>query len=254
MTNSLSVSAPPDVTAALDELCAELRAVAGDNLRAVVLYGGLARGRYRRGISDVNVLILLRDPSADAVAHIAPPLHDAWRGLRVEPFILGERELSRVVLLFPTKFLDIQLHHVVLLGDDPLAGIVVEHEHVRLRVEQELRNLALRMRRRLISIRDDRAELGASVANAAAPLAANLVALLHVSSESPSPSNQRAPALFDRAAAAFALDREALAAVRIARDAGPSAEVSLEMYGRVVATIIRAADIAAGVERGDGRS
>jgi hypothetical protein len=254
MTNRLGVSTPPEVATALQELCAELRSVAGDNIRGVVLYGGLARGRYRRGISDVNVLILLRDASADAVARIAPALHEAWRALRVEPFILAEGELSRAALLFPTKLLDIQLHHVVLTGDDPLVGLAVDRGHVRLRVEQELRNLALRMRRRLVAIRDDRAEMGASVANAAAPLAANLRALLHLADETTSATGERPLALFDRAAAAFGLDREALAAVRAARDADSSAEVSLEMYGRVLAALTRAADVAAELKRRDGSS
>jgi hypothetical protein len=196
---------------------------------------------------------VLRDASAGAVVRIAPALHDAWRALRVEPFILTEEELPRAALLFPTKFLDIQLHYVVLAGDDPLAGIAVDREHVQLRVEQELRNLALRMRRRLVATRDDPAELGASVANASAPLAANLGALLYLAGETSSPAGQRRPALFDRAATVFTLDRDALVAVRAARDAGPAARLSLETYGRVLATITRVAEIAAELERRDGR-
>jgi hypothetical protein len=56
--------APAAVVAALDRLKDELTLAAGQNLAGLILYGGLARGRYRPGKSDVNVIVLLHDASA----------------------------------------------------------------------------------------------------------------------------------------------------------------------------------------------
>lgn len=149
MTVQSDATLPTDVAVALDELVTALRDAAGGNLLGLILYGGLARGRYNPGTSDINIVVVLRDISTEALVRIAPPLHAAQRARRVEPLIITPRELPRLAIAFPTKILDIQRRHVVLTGDDPFAGIDVSREHIRLRVEQELRNLALRLRRRV---------------------------------------------------------------------------------------------------------
>lgn len=218
-----------------------MRDAAGDNLLGLILYGGLARGRYNPDTSDINIVVVLRDASAHAIARIANPLHAAWRGRRVEPFIVTPRELSRLAVAFPTKILDIQRRHVVLYGDDPFSGFEVSREHIRLRVEQELRNLALRMRRRLVSIHDDPGALGRAADDAAAPLAVNLRALLFLEGIV-SDEFQPTLAIYERAAEAFGLDVEALTATkRIHRNDG-EATLSAEMFGRLLATIDKAAD------------
>jgi len=53
--------APAGVVAAIDRLREELAGAAGANLAGLILYGGLARGRYRPGRSDVNLIVLLHD-------------------------------------------------------------------------------------------------------------------------------------------------------------------------------------------------
>src|SRR5882724_5145092 len=76
---------PPAVAAALDRLKEELGRAAGTNLAGLILYGGLARGRYRPGKSDVNVVVLLRDASAATLTAIAPALRTARRAANVVP-------------------------------------------------------------------------------------------------------------------------------------------------------------------------
>jgi len=61
MSTPLSLpGVPPAVTEALEKLRAELTAAASDDLAALVLYGGLVRGRYQPGRSDVNLAVVLR--------------------------------------------------------------------------------------------------------------------------------------------------------------------------------------------------
>ena len=45
---------PPMIVASLERLKDELLRVAGDNLAGLILYGGLARGRYRVGKGDMG--------------------------------------------------------------------------------------------------------------------------------------------------------------------------------------------------------
>ncbi|MFN8609921.1 MAG: hypothetical protein U0931_20440 [Vulcanimicrobiota bacterium] len=115
---------------------------------ALVLFGGLLRGRYHPS-SDVNLMLLLGDVSGRALSSLESLLTEARRQFCLSPFILHSRELRRVADVFPVKLLDIQRHHLVLFGSPELESIRVEPEHLRLHLEQGLRNLQLRLRARL---------------------------------------------------------------------------------------------------------
>ena len=253
MTARPDVYLPPDVARALDELGSALRGAAGDNLLGLILYGGLARGRYNPQTSDINVVVLLRDASASSIARIAEPLRTAWRAKRVEPMIITPNELPRLALAFPTKVLDIQRRHIALLGDDPFDGIEPSRDHIRLRVEQELRNLSLRMRRRFIGIHDDPAALAAAVDEAATTLAINLRALLFLNGIV-TDEHQPALATYQRAAETFGLDAGALEAAKHVHRNALDKTISTEMFSRILATIDKAADIGSAPSRHPERS
>jgi len=120
-----TLGAPVPVAAAVTRLREELQQAAGSNLAGLILYGGLARGRYRPGKSDVNLVVLLREASATALAAIAPALRRAWRSASVEPFLLTPQEVRRCADVFAPKFLDIQDYHVVLAGENPFTDLQV---------------------------------------------------------------------------------------------------------------------------------
>src|SRR5262245_3708544 len=122
---------PQDVAAALDVLTSALRDAPGDNLLGLILFGGLARGRYNPGTSDINVVVYVRDATARTLDGFASALHVAWQTKRVEPLIIAHGELPRLSMAFPTKMLDIQRKHVVLFGEDPFDGIIVSRDHIR---------------------------------------------------------------------------------------------------------------------------
>src|SRR5439155_21209528 len=162
------------------------------------------------GQSDVNVVVLLHDVSATSLAAIAPPLRTARRAAAVEPMVLTPGEIPAAAIAFPTKFLDIKDHHVVLAGEDPFAALDVPREAIRRRVAQQLRNLALRLRRRYLSVVKDSEAEAATLAGVARPLALEAAALLRLGGQRV-PEDDRTASIFDAAATAFELDRDALA-------------------------------------------
>lgn len=247
MTAPPDLHLPPDVATTLDALSIALRTAAGGNLLALILYGGLARGRYNPETSDINVVVLLRDASASAIQRLAAPLHAAWRAKRVEPLIVTPGDLARLPITFPTKVLDIQRRHVALYGDDPFDGLEVSRAHLRLRVEQELQNLALRLRRRFVAIHADPGALALAASDAAPTLAVNLRVLLFlrgIVADDLEPT----PAIYERAAHVFGLDAEALEAAKRLRKGGRDATLDPELFGRLLTTVDKAADIAAAIE------
>jgi hypothetical protein len=233
--------APAPVAAALDRLKDELTAAAGRNLAGLILYGGVARGRYRPGKSDINLIVLVHDASAAALAAIAPALRTARRTAGVDPLLLTPAEVARVADAFPTKFLDIKHHHIVIAGTDPFAGLEVSRELIRLRVAQELRNLLLRLRHGYIAVGSDWVMLHQALARVARPLALGLQALLQLAGKE---VPDRSADIFEAAVAAFGLEREPLARLAELRQS-PRPKVDVDaIYQGVLAAVARAADMA----------
>jgi hypothetical protein len=236
-------NAPPAVAAALDRLKDELSRAAGANLAGLLLYGGLARGRYRPGKSDVNVIVLLRDTSASALAAIAPALRTARRAADVVPLILTPAEVKPAAVVFPTKFLDIKNHHIVLCGEDPFAVLEVPREPLSWRIVQELRNLTLRLRHRFVAAVDDRTAQAASLAELARPLALQLVAMLQFAGKEV-PADDRSATVFQAATKTFDLDGETLARLAALRLGEPVREELPVLFGRALAVLARVTELA----------
>lgn len=157
--------------------------------------------------------------------------------------ILTLEEVPRAADAFPTKFLDIKNHHVLLGGQDPFADLEVTQEQLRLRSEQELRNMLLRLRRRYISVGDDELLLGQALVRIARPLAIELEALLRLAGKEV-PLENRTKAVFDAAAAAFGLDGQSLASLAELRHRElPTGDVR-RLFHAVLDAIGRAADAA----------
>lgn len=134
----------------LEELVAQLREAAGPNLLGVALYGGLAKGRYTPGVSDVNVLIVLAEAGLERLLPLSPAIARALRESRVIPFVVTPEDLRASARLFPGKVLDMQASHRVLWGDVHLDGIAVAPADLRLRARQEIKNTELRLRLRAV--------------------------------------------------------------------------------------------------------
>lgn len=199
---------PRNVRQALARLLDEL-APAAPEPAALVIYGSLAKGSYRAGESDVNLAVVLESASREVLSSIGAPLRAAWRAVRVEPFIVLRTELPHLLDVFPIKLSDIQAHHQVITGEDPFIGLAIDDAHLRLRVEQELRNHLLRLRRHYVFAGSDARALARMLFKSASSLGIELGALLRLAGK-PEDSG-RLDSVVRAAADAFELDHDALA-------------------------------------------
>jgi hypothetical protein len=241
--------APRTVVAALESLVQELQKEAGTDFAGLVLYGGLARGRFREGRSDVNVVVLLRRIDTDVLDRIGPTLRDARRSAAVDPMLLTPDEVPAAAFEFATKFLDIKRHHIVLAGEDPFATLEVPRVMVQLRVAQSLRNLLLRLRRRYSIVYDEPQELKETLIEIARPLAIEMLALLYDGGHAV-PESDRTKEVFAAAANVFGLDGAtlaALAALRAESSRDTRTNDIARLYGRVLAVLGALADRADGL-------
>lgn len=121
---------------------ATLQKELGDNLYSCCLYGSAVRGNFIEGVSDLNLLVILRDSHTAAHEAIARAIGSE---AKIDPFVLGLPGFPRSVRAFAAKFASIRNHYVVLHGPDPLANLTIDPELEKFLCEQALRNLRLRL-------------------------------------------------------------------------------------------------------------
>jgi hypothetical protein len=105
------------------------------------------RGDFRESKSDLELLIVLKDAAPDKLTSIANPLTMARYAIRVEAMILTSDEIPRAADVYPLLYDSIRQTHTVLVGQDPFASLHISESHRRLRIEQELREAQIRLRR-----------------------------------------------------------------------------------------------------------
>lgn len=143
-----------------EQLTRDLARTYGGDLSAVVLYGSAARGEYVEGLSDLNVLVLLRD-TAPATLRRASELARAWVGEgNPPPLVMGVEEWRRSADVFPIELSDIRDAHRVLHGGDPFAGITIRPDDLRLQCEHELKGKHIQLRERYLFSSGAPEELG----------------------------------------------------------------------------------------------
>jgi predicted nucleotidyltransferase len=132
--------------AKLKELVERVKAAAGDNVKAIVLYGSGAAGEYSAGHSDLNILCIA-ERAGSAELEALHPVAEWWaRAGNPPPLIFTLDELHRSADVFAIELLDMKQRHRILLGEDFLAQFEVPMKFHRLQVERELRTDWLRLR------------------------------------------------------------------------------------------------------------
>ncbi len=130
---------------AIDAFLAEVRRGIGTGFSAV-LYGSAARGDYREGSSDVNLLVILDAIDVDILARLRPALQVWGDAHEAPPLLMTRAEWRRAVDVFPIEVTDIRHAYEVLQGPDPVVGLAVDADLLRLALESELRGKLLRLR------------------------------------------------------------------------------------------------------------
>ncbi|MBW3631327.1 MAG: nucleotidyltransferase domain-containing protein [Gemmatimonadetes bacterium] len=129
-----------------EEFTRRLAAAYGDALVAVLLYGSAARGDYRAGVSDLNLLVILRSADA-ATLRLGSALAREWATEgNPPPLILGEAEWRASADVFPIEYTDIREAHLVLHGEHPFGGLDIGWGNLRLQCEHELKSKQIRLR------------------------------------------------------------------------------------------------------------
>ena len=144
----------------LNEFVSRMKEAAGKNLESVILYGSAARGDYRSGSSDLNILCTLLTIDMDELQRVAPAVSWWTKELKeTAPLFFRTEELRRSTDVFAIESLDLLRAHRVLFGPDVVASLEIPMNLHRVEVEHELRLLLLRLRQHVVHVGRSELEL-----------------------------------------------------------------------------------------------
>jgi predicted nucleotidyltransferase len=211
---------PPATHPPLQALADGLQRVEGANLSALVVYGSAVRGGYEPGQSDIDVIVVLNDTGLPHLRAISEPLILARFGARVEAMLLKRDNIARAVDVFPLLYDDIRQRHVLVCGTDPFLDLVIHDTHRRLRIEQELREARIRMRRAVVDALGSEAGVTGAVARKVKQIRSPLHALLLLKGIR---SDDRLEAVLEATGRAYGIDTAPLSSVASAPEAAHAA-------------------------------
>jgi hypothetical protein len=196
-----------DLEGRLARLVTSLREGHADDLQSVVLYGSAAAGDEVPGVSDVNLLILLREVTPAALRQARKALTVWPTQPPLSPLFLSPSELAASADVFPIEFLDMKERHRVLWGDDPLRDLIVAPADVRRQLEAELRGKWLRLRQAYLRDAGDAVSLRSLMRESLSSFQVLFAAALGLGEEAHPPRRSQ---VFARAGETFGLDAEVM--------------------------------------------
>jgi predicted nucleotidyltransferase len=134
----------------IEEFVKRVRDAAGTNVESVILFGSAVSGDFHPGLSNLNLLCVLRDSSFAALQTLAPVAKWWEREKQPPPLCMTRRELERSSDVFTIELLDMQQHHRVLLGEDVVQGLRISMHVHRVQVEYELREKLILLRQQVL--------------------------------------------------------------------------------------------------------
>lgn len=158
-------------TPAIDLLISDLRAICGERLHAVVVYGAHAAGPPHGPVHTLVLVNALDLADLDGCAK----RRTAWarEGLAT-PLVIGRDEFARSLDAFPLEFGAILAHHRVVLGPDPFEGLAVDPRDLRRACEVEVKGHLLHLRESYLEAGADPDAL-AEIVHASAPAVQTLL-------------------------------------------------------------------------------
>jgi len=137
----------PSAHAVVEQIRSVVPRVLGEKMVSLVLYGPLAASSLTvdEKVDSVNVLIVLRSVDLETLSALSKALDNVRGKSQLSPMVMSVDEMQASTDVFPVTFMEMRRRYQLLAGEDVLAELPISHAHLRLRCEQELKNLLLRM-------------------------------------------------------------------------------------------------------------
>jgi len=180
----------------------------GDNLKSITVVGSSLTEDFRPGQSDINTVLVLEKQNTESLNTVASLAKPMSRKKVSPPLLMTQSYIERSQDVFGVEFLDFQLTHETIIGNDPFASLEFDKKDVRLQCERELKAMLIRLRQGYIAAAANKKlvrDILISTVRGMAPLLRAMLWLKDIE------RNARAKPTFDKAADDFSIDTNPLA-------------------------------------------
>ncbi|UCB46960.1 MAG: nucleotidyltransferase domain-containing protein [Spirochaetota bacterium] len=125
----------------------------GENLLSVMIYGSYVRGSFVKGVSDINMLIILEKPDPEQIEVLGRTTHRMIKRHRITPLILTREEFNNSADVFPMEYFDIKDRNRVIHGTDETKSLSLTMTNLRHQIEDRLRGEIASLRQLFIASR-----------------------------------------------------------------------------------------------------
>jgi len=130
-----------------EELLRDLSKAFGNNMLSVIVFGSAATPRYVPGKSDINILLVVRHDSVQAMAPLNG-LEKKWASRKVVfSFFFTPSYIQTSLDAYPMEFMEIRRDHLLLHGIDFFSELEISPRLLRLQCERELKGKLLHLKR-----------------------------------------------------------------------------------------------------------
>jgi hypothetical protein len=143
----------------VDEFVKRVREAGGANVESLILFGSAVAGDFHPGLSNFNLLCILRVSSFEALKSLAPVAKWWDKQKQPPPLCMTRQEIERSTDVFTIELLDMQQHHRVVYGEDVLSGLQIPMDLHRVQVEYELREKLILLRQHVLLAADNESRL-----------------------------------------------------------------------------------------------
>lgn len=130
---------------------------------AIYLVGGVLSEDYREGAGKIDSVIVLRQLDLAFLDILAPLGKKYGQQGFAAPLIMDPAYIHSSVDVFPLEFLNFQLLHHALYGEDRFAGLTINRQELRYQCERELKGKLLWLQRIYVSAMGDRKVLAGDI-------------------------------------------------------------------------------------------
>jgi len=214
-----------------------VRTALGHEFLSAYLTGSVLTQGFDPRKSRVNLAIVARALPAERLDAVARAIPRGRRAPTFAPLFLTHSQIEKSLDVFPIEWLEMKERHLLLAGEDVLAGFEVPHTGLRLQCEHELRGKHIQLRQAYLFSARRPAELAHVLRASASSFAALFRTLLRLRGETPPAESAR---VIERVAEVFALDAQGLLSAHLVRygPRRPAAEI-VRLYQRFLAEIDR---------------
>jgi hypothetical protein len=118
----------------------------GDNFGSLTIVGSALTADFDVKRSDINSVLVIGHRSHKLLKYLAGLGKDLAKNRFQAPLLMTQEYINRSLDVFGMEFLDFQLTHQTVAGDDPFVNLSFQKANVRLQCERELKSSLIQLR------------------------------------------------------------------------------------------------------------